>query len=251
MRTVLSLVLGVSVGLTSLSSVFAPQPLFAQTPASPAAPQPMNHLLERLANTEWLLEDLAGTGVVDRVQTTLRFNGTSGINGSGGCNRYFGGIQGTAEALTVGAIASTRMMCPPAVMNQEMKFFQALRTVNRIELGENGLLYLYPQDNSAPLRFSRLNAPTARPGNIDEIQTLVLVDGKRNVARVFLQGDETRMNVYDKQTKITWTRGTPVDTRQTPEGTFYTNRQGEVRIEVFVPASGGSPTLSIDGNVDR
>ena len=162
MRTVLSLLLGVGVSLTSLGTVSSTQPVFAETPVRSTVNQPMNNLLETLANTEWLLEDLAGAGVVDRVQTTLRFDGTTGINGSGGCNRYFGGIQGTAEALTVGAIASSRMLCPPAVMDQEMKFFQALRSVSRIELDENGLLYLYTQDSAAPLRFSRLNAPMVR-----------------------------------------------------------------------------------------
>ncbi|MER3478886.1 MAG: hypothetical protein C4287_23510, partial [Leptolyngbya sp. ERB_1_2] len=89
---------------------------------------------EELVNTEWLLEDLSGTGVIDRVRTTIRFDGLTRISGQGGCNQYSAQLQ-NADALEtstsdlpfkVGAIVSTRKACPPAVMNQETKYFRAL-----------------------------------------------------------------------------------------------------------------------------
>lgn len=115
---------------------------------------------ERLANTEWLLEDLAGAGVMDTVQTTLRFDDTLTLGGSGGCNRYRAGVEITQDGVQVGAIASTRMLCPPAVMNQESRYFQALQSAQRIVLADNDVLYIYPQGSSAPLRFTRLSVPS-------------------------------------------------------------------------------------------
>ena len=44
--------------------------------------------VQQLTNTEWLLEDLSGRGVLAGVQTTLRFNELNRISEQGGCNRY-------------------------------------------------------------------------------------------------------------------------------------------------------------------
>lgn len=59
------------------------------------------------------------------------------------------------------------------------------------------------------------------------------------------------MNVYAQRDRTTWVRGNPVKTEQTPEGTRYTNVRGEAALVVFVPNTGGSPTLTINGRVDR
>ncbi|WP_206753947.1 META domain-containing protein [Microcoleus sp. FACHB-1515] len=196
---------------------------------------PRTSMIDQLADTEWLLEDLAGAGVIDNVQTTLRFDGTTGISGRGACNRYRAGIRSEGgESLTVSAVAATRMACAPAVMNQETRYFEALQTAQRVTLdGEN--LLIFAEGNDAPLRFTRLNvtstpAPgtgagtgTSTSGNAGEMQTLVFFEGRRNVVRVFVLDGQTRMNVYDKQDRVTWIRGVEADVRQTREGTVYTN----------------------------
>ena len=46
-----------------------------------------------LSGTEWVLEDLSGRAVADRVQSTILFQSNDRIVGWGGCNRYFSGIR--------------------------------------------------------------------------------------------------------------------------------------------------------------
>ncbi len=46
-----------------------------------------------VAGTQWLLEDLAGRGVLDRLQSTLRFAETGRVSGRAGCNDFSGPIR--------------------------------------------------------------------------------------------------------------------------------------------------------------
>lgn len=73
----------------------------------------------------WLAEDVGG-GVVDRIQTVLEFREDGSVGGSGGCNRFTGGANVGDGTIRFKPIAATRMMCPPATMDQEAKFFAAL-----------------------------------------------------------------------------------------------------------------------------
>ena len=143
---------------TSQATAFPASSIVQMTDTSTTQP-----LSDRLINTEWLLEDLAGAGVIDNLQTTLRFDETSRISGYGGCNRYRATAQLVADAgqeiemgFTVGAVASTRMMCPPAAMNQEARYFQALEKSQRIRL-EGSFLLVYSEGSDAPLRFTQLS----------------------------------------------------------------------------------------------
>lgn len=74
----------------------------------------------------WLAEDISGGGVIDRAQTTLTLALDGAISGSGGCNRYRGKAVISGSAISFGPLAATRAACPPAVMNQENRFFSAL-----------------------------------------------------------------------------------------------------------------------------
>jgi len=123
-------------------------------------------LTERLRHTEWLLEDLNGQGVLDRIQITLQFGGgdsaAEAVAGSGGCNRYFSTVQfddaGATESIqlvTFSRVGSTRMACLPAVMDQENRFFYALQAAQRIELA-GAFLYLYSDGQEQPMRFTQM-----------------------------------------------------------------------------------------------
>ena len=74
----------------------------------------------------WLAEDLAGGGVIDRAQTTLSISPDGAVSGSGGCNRYRATATTSGAAISLGPLVATRMACPPALMNQEAKFFGIL-----------------------------------------------------------------------------------------------------------------------------
>ena len=43
-----------------------------------------------LGGAAWLLEDLAGRGVIDNSHATLQFMADGKVAGTGGCNRYSG-----------------------------------------------------------------------------------------------------------------------------------------------------------------
>jgi heat shock protein HslJ len=75
---------------------------------------------------------------------TLVFSAEAGkVGGSGGCNRYFANYTLASDRLRIGPMGSTRMMCSPARMAQEDRFFQALSAAERYELSKGELLITY------------------------------------------------------------------------------------------------------------
>ena len=122
----------------------------ARTGGTVAAPP-----TESLLGTEWLLEDLGGAGVLDRVQATLAFPEAGRVAGSGSCNRFTGSATiGTGGAFSVGQLASTRRACVPAVMDQETKYQKALESAERIAI-EGPYLLVFSKSLEKPLRFTR------------------------------------------------------------------------------------------------
>lgn len=81
---------------------------------------------DQLPETSWLAEDIRGGGVLDRLQTTLSFVSEGSVAGTGGCNRYSGPVEIKGSSIRFGTLAATMMACPPAAMQQEQRFFDAL-----------------------------------------------------------------------------------------------------------------------------
>ena len=75
--------------------------------------------LASLAGSEWGPET---GGTPDQF---IQF-GDSNVTGFGGCNRFAGHYTYDGAAIKIGPIASTRMACPPEVMDAEQAWFQAL-----------------------------------------------------------------------------------------------------------------------------
>ncbi|MEP3331253.1 META domain-containing protein [Sedimentitalea sp.] len=95
-----------------------------------------------LTGGEWLVEDINGEGVMDILQTTLAFGIDGQVSGSGGCNRYTGSYELTAETLSFGPLAATRKACLPAISNQEQKFFESIAAPLRVSVDETGAMIL-------------------------------------------------------------------------------------------------------------
>lgn len=93
---------------------------------------------------KWLAEDIDGGGVIDRLQTTLEIRDDGIVNGMGGCNRYAGSAKIDGTTIKFLPMASTRMACSPAVMNQESKFHSTLEKIRtwRIDQAQRKLLLL-------------------------------------------------------------------------------------------------------------
>ena len=89
---------------------------FAQTPAD----DPVGR---------WLAESIRGGGVIDGLQTILEVGADGAISGTGGCNAMRGSATISGDTIVFGPIASTRKACSPAVMDQETRFFSALKDV--------------------------------------------------------------------------------------------------------------------------
>jgi heat shock protein HslJ len=110
---------------------------------------------DQLLGTEWLLEDLGGSGVLEGIQATLAFPQAGRIAGQGSCNRYTGPVTlGADGAFKAGQFAMTRMACPPAVMDQETQYIQALANGERVAFDGPSLI-LFTKGMEKPLRFIR------------------------------------------------------------------------------------------------
>jgi putative lipoprotein len=107
-----------------------------------------------LAGTAWRLEDLAGAGVLDRIEATLEFPEAGRVAGKGSCNRFFGSAEISGASISLGPLGSTRMACIEAVMNQEAKYLEALQAAERFRIDEPMLL-IYARGLDQPLRFIR------------------------------------------------------------------------------------------------
>ncbi|WP_274630595.1 YbaY family lipoprotein [Arvimicrobium flavum] len=90
----------------------------------------------------WLAEDIRGRGVIDNLQTVLVIARDGRVSGTGGCNRLTGSAKISGNRISFGQVASTQMACVPAAMDQEGKFFAALRDVRSWRTDARGKLQL-------------------------------------------------------------------------------------------------------------
>ena len=111
--------------------------------------------VDELIGTEWGLEEIDGGSVVDNVQSTLGFERNNRIIGWGGCNRYFTGFRSAGNGIKLGPIGSTRRICPPVVMDQEIRFLQALEKAHTIRI-KGPYLVIECEGIKKPLKFVRL-----------------------------------------------------------------------------------------------
>lgn len=114
--------------------------------------------VEDFQNTDWALEEIDGSPVIDRVQSTIRFQANERVIGWGGCNRYSANFSSGFQYFKVGPIISTRRVCPPVVMEQEERFFTALQKSRSIRM-EGAHLVIDSEATAKPLKFGRLKKP--------------------------------------------------------------------------------------------
>lgn len=117
----------------------------------------------------WLAEDIGGGGVIDYLQTTLEINDDGTYSGFAGCNNYTGTFDLKGGEIVFGPAGATRKMCVPAVMDQETKFFEALKSGLSWKIEETKLV-LTKADSKTALRLAShsisadvlINIPGAR-----------------------------------------------------------------------------------------
>ena len=99
-----------------------------------------------LQGPEWIVEDIAGKGVVDGSRATLNFGADGRLAGRSSCNGYFAKYTLTGEGLAISQAGGTMMACAPALMSEEGLFLELLRNVRRFDLGADGALVLRTDD---------------------------------------------------------------------------------------------------------
>ncbi len=112
----------------------------------PAAPS--------LTGTEWRLEALGDSAVMERSQATLAFPEAGRVAGNGSCNRFFGSVRMAQGQIGFGQLASTKMACMGPANGQETRYLAALQKAERYEVQGRTLL-IHVQDMNQPLRFVR------------------------------------------------------------------------------------------------
>lgn len=109
-----------------------------------------------LNGTAWSLESYGGTSVISGTTMTAKFV-EGEINGSTGCNMYFGSYQSKGNQLTINDMGWTEMACmdPEGVMDQEMDIMTMLSATVSFEI-ENETLRLQTEDGDE-LVFSSID----------------------------------------------------------------------------------------------
>ncbi len=107
-----------------------------------------------LVGPEWIVEDIAGRGMVDRARVSMTFGSDGRVAGSGGCNRFTGGYTLAGAALRFGQVAGTMMACDTDIGDQEQRFHAALAEVRGWRI-ENGRLHLTDAAGRSLIRAAR------------------------------------------------------------------------------------------------
>ena len=129
---------------------FASHPVAANAATDPTSLPAYRAVAEHLMATdktpllgaEWVIENIAGGGVIDNSHATLLFLPEGRLAGSGTCNRLLGSYKTDGQALTISDTGTTMMACPSALMNQERKLLDLLAQVTRWQIDSTGALVL-------------------------------------------------------------------------------------------------------------
>ena len=149
-----------------------------------------------LEGIDWRLTHYSGeSGEMASVllETTVyaRF-GNGQINGSAGCNRYFGAYTRAEDnRLTLASeIGSTQMACAPAIARQEQRFLAVLSLVDAWQLREQSLLLL-DKDRQIVLKFV-----AAKPATLEDVswQAIGINNGRGGV--VFAENTHLATSVF-------------------------------------------------------
>jgi len=122
---------------------------------SSAPVQAQGASMQNLIGTEWLLEDLGGSVVIDNAQATLTFPKPGEISGMGSCNHFFGSVRIKGHRIHISKMGATMMQCDDAVSDQEGRYIAALAAADRISRHDVNL-FVHSKALKKPLRFTKL-----------------------------------------------------------------------------------------------
>jgi heat shock protein HslJ len=114
-----------------------------------------------LVGTSWLLAAI-GQGVMPpgSANITLAFTSPSQLNGSGGCNSYSASYTVSGSNISIGAIASSQLLCDEETMALEQQYFTILAGATTYEL--RGTLLNITSSTGERLQYNALAAATTQ-----------------------------------------------------------------------------------------
>ena len=102
----------------------------------------------------WLVQSIQGQHIIAKSTVKLIFSSENRLSGSASCNNISTSYNTQDNSLSIAAIATTRKMCLPALMEQESTLLQALDRVRRFEIN-NGQLSMFDQQGTLQLKAKR------------------------------------------------------------------------------------------------
>ncbi|MEX2125276.1 MAG: YbaY family lipoprotein [Woeseia sp.] len=99
-----------------------------------------------LQDGEWVVEDIAGKGIIDSSRATLNFGADGSLAGRASCNSYGATWTLSGEGLAVGQARGTLMACAPALDGQEREFLRLLGAASHFDITDDGALVIRTAD---------------------------------------------------------------------------------------------------------
>ncbi|MGB5812727.1 MAG: META domain-containing protein [Polyangiales bacterium] len=120
-----------------------------ESPTSSEVPAPLRG--------EWHVQDIVGRPILEEALAMIQIESDGRFSGRTGCNHITGSVDASADTanVTFAGIAMTRMLCPPALMDQERRFVQALEAARAYRVDDDGQLHLQGEYEPFLLRASR------------------------------------------------------------------------------------------------
>lgn len=81
---------------------------------------------QSLADSAWVPVEIAGETVEAGEDVLIRFAPDGSVSGNGGCNNFSGSFVTNGDAILVGPIAATMMLCEDPYSAMEMQIFRGL-----------------------------------------------------------------------------------------------------------------------------
>lgn len=121
-----------------------------------------------LYSTPWVLESVVVENESMQMPVNspvLIFTDSAAVNGTGGCNHFFGSYEANSDGtITVNTVGMTRMLCPDASF--EDKYIDILGGVTAFEVTESSLILKHGEKNArmsyVPYVASGISAPKSR-----------------------------------------------------------------------------------------
>ena len=112
----------------------------------------------QLAGTSWLVETMGGTAIVAGSEPQITFTSNGQVNGTTGCNRFFGGYTQSGGDVTFSGVGMTKMAClNDGIMAQEIAFTNILSGKTKATIDGLGNLVIKGEDG---ISFTARPLPT-------------------------------------------------------------------------------------------